>query len=70
MIEFIVGLALGAILGVVFDRLWTRVEKVARVEISGGYFQNIDGQEGFTFTIKNLGTTEIPEYRLGIQSHR
>lgn len=66
MIGFIAGLVLGGIVGVVCDRLWRRFENIVRVEISGGHFGNIEGQEGFNFTVRNVGMTEIPAYRIGI----
>jgi hypothetical protein len=64
--QFIIGLILGAILGVLADRLWSWVERIIRVDIKGGYFQNIKREEGFHFAITNKGTTDIPPYRICI----
>ena len=62
MVGFVVGLVLGAILGVLADRLWSRFENVIRIDISTGLFDDIRARKGFSFTIKNVGSREIPEY--------
>ena len=64
MLQLIAGLVLGAVLGVAADRFWTRIESAVRIEIRGGYFENVRGEQGFVFTIRNVGTTDIPECRI------
>ena len=61
----IAGLILGAILGVVADRLWFRYERIPKLDIVGGESMGVDG-EGYHFTITNRGILEIPPYKIYI----
>jgi hypothetical protein len=63
MLEFVGGLALGAILGVVADRLWRKTESRVVVRIRGGAYDNYLGQEGFTLTVHNEGKSPLPPFR-------
>ncbi len=64
MIEFIAGLVLGAILGVVADRVWESFEKMARLHMTIGYFRNIEREEGLTYKVRNVGASEIPDFQI------
>lgn len=66
MLEFVAGIVLGAILGVVADRLWSQVEKQPRLELQIGFFSNVKNEEGLSYTVRNVGTAELPDYRIGI----
>jgi len=63
--EFLLGLVAGAVLGVMGDRLWSRVERIPRLDIIGAVFKGHDG-EGYNFTITNRGLIEIPPYTIYI----
>ena len=65
-LTFLVGLIVGAILGVFADRVWSRVEKRVRVGITYGEFKDIRYGEGIEFTIKNMGFKNIPPYRIAL----
>lgn len=58
------GAVLGAFAGVFAERAWQRVESRALVRIQIGYFQNVDGGEGVTMEVENVGWDEIPEYTI------
>ncbi len=64
MFGFVGGLILGGVFGVLADRLWSHFENIIRVDISTGLFDNIKGHMGFSFSIKNTGVREIPDYRV------
>ena len=64
MFEFIAGLVLGAILGVVADRVWESFEKKARLHMTIGYFKNVDREEGLTYKVRNVGSSEIPDFQI------
>jgi hypothetical protein len=61
----IFSLVIGAFLGVMGDRLWSRFERIPRLDIDGAVFKGHDG-EGYSFTITNRGRTEIPPYTIYI----
>lgn len=65
----IVCLILGAILGVMADRLWRRYEQIPRLDIIGSVFLSVDG-EGYTFTITNRGPSDIPPFQIYIYNPR
>jgi len=64
LIEFIAGLVLGALLGVVADRIWERIEKRPKLELTLGYFQNRDHEEGLNYKVRNVGSSEVPEFQI------
>jgi len=69
--EFIAVLILGAVLGVVADRLWRQYERVPKLDIScGEFFDTTSGvrEEGYVFTITNRGICAIPPYKIWIYS--
>lgn len=66
MIEFIAGLFLGAVLGVVANRAWERFEKRLRLELTIGDFRNPKGEEGLTYRVRNVGAVEIRQIRIGV----
>jgi len=63
--ELLLGLVAGTVLGVMGDRLWSRVERIPRLDIIGTVFKGRDG-DGYSFTITNHGLTEIPPYTIYI----
>jgi hypothetical protein len=61
----LVFLVVGAVLGVIADRLYCRFERFARLDVIGGVF--VDAHtEGFTFTITNVGASDVPPVRICI----
>lgn len=64
---FLLGLILGGIVGVLFDRIWLRYERLTRVDIHGYWYEEYNDQ-GIYLVIKNVGNTEIPDYDLWIAS--
>jgi hypothetical protein len=61
--EFTAGLILGAILGVVADRIWEAHEAKPRFKITHSCFFGLSGN-GLSFTVKNEGKKEIPPFDL------
>lgn len=61
--EFLWGLILGAVLGVVADRLWEHWESRPRVLIRPNVFRNVEG-EGVGFSVQNVGKKELPPFDL------
>lgn len=66
MLEFVSGLVLGAILGVIADRLWARFENRVRVQVRGSHSFTSAGQKGFVFKVRNVGKVTIPPYRISL----
>jgi|688.fasta_scaffold159269_3 hypothetical protein len=64
MIEFIVGLVVGAILGVIADRIWERFEKRPRIQMTMGYFENREHEKGLRYTVRNIGFSEVPDFEI------
>lgn len=64
MTEFILGLILGAVFGVVADRIWERFERRPRLYMTVGYFSKRDGEEGLTYKVRNVGSAEIPDFQI------
>ena len=64
MIEFIAGLVLGAIFGVVADRVWEKFEKKARLHMTISSFRNIRQEEGLKYKVRNVGASEIPDFQI------
>lgn len=58
---FVLGLILGAVLGVIADRLWGKVERRARLRFDGYWFEDGSGR-GIGFRIKNVGKADIPPF--------
>ena len=67
MVEFIGGLFLGSVLGVVADRIWERFEKRLRLELTIGNFHNHKGEEGLSYLVRNDGPSEIQRIAIGLQ---
>lgn len=65
-IEFGIGLVLGAVFGVVVDRLWARFEERPRLQLRSGYFEKIEGVRGINCTVRNVGRANIPDYRIAL----
>lgn len=63
--QFVLGLVLGAVLGVIADRLWSRFEQIPRLDVIGSFFVSLDG-DGFIFAITNRGRWEIPPVKICI----
>jgi len=57
-----IGAILGAILEVLADRAWRRVESKPRFRIQVGGFQSIYLGSGISLTITNAGFNPLPEY--------
>jgi hypothetical protein len=66
MLEFTAGIVLGAIFGVVADRLWGRIERQPRLQLKIGFFTNVKNEKGLTYTVRNVGSAGIPDYQIGI----
>lgn len=68
MFEFITGVIIGAVFGVVVDRIWQYVENRTRFRIITGWFTSMDfgGCSGVTLSVENAGWGEIPEYHIYI----
>ena len=68
--QFWVGLILGGIIGavlsVLFDRLWRRIEQAVRLRVHGSYFINVHDETGISFALTNDGEHPIPPHRLCI----
>lgn len=64
--EFVMVMILGAAVGVLVDRLWRRVESRTKVRIQGGPFRQIGNEEGISLTITNIGSCEIPSFRISL----
>ena len=64
--NFLVGLFLGAILGVAADRIWSYFEKRPRFHLKIGYYEGFRGDRGHSYTVRNVGTSEIPDYKIGL----
>ncbi len=64
MIEFIIGLVVGAILGVIVDRTWERFEKRPRIQMTIGYFENREHEKGLRYTVRNVGFSEVPDFEI------
>lgn len=64
--EFSAGLILGAVLGVVADRLWAGYEQRPLMQLTAGWFTKINKIRGITYTVRNIGRSEIPEYKIGL----
>src|SRR5687767_1846570 len=67
VVEFIAGVVLGAILGVVADRLWERIETKPRFKISASI--KSDGYKSTSMRylrlkIENVGRQEVPPFDL------
>lgn len=67
MLEFLLGMVFGAVLGVIADRLWERIEARPRFDISFGYVETSFGNEtGYSFNVTNVGSRPTPEYEIGL----
>ena len=55
----------GVVFGVVADRLWSRLERRPQFKLTFGIFDNIRREEGFVYTVKNVGAQDIPRRRPG-----
>lgn len=66
MFEFIAGIILGSVLGVVADRLWGRVEKQPKFQLTTYYFGRSEGGRGIGYRVKNIGKADIPDYQIGM----
>ncbi len=64
MIEFIAGLFLGAVLGVVADRIWERFEKRPRLQLTISYFVNRDHEKGLIYKVRNVGSSDVPDFQI------
>jgi hypothetical protein len=64
VIEFIIGLVVGAILGVIVDRTWERFEKRPRIQMTIGYFENREHEKGLRYTVRNVGFSEVPDFEI------
>lgn len=62
--EFIAGLVLGALLGVVADRLWGGIESLPKLTLKASMFSEGNGHEGLTLTVTNVGPTSVPDYTI------
>jgi len=54
MISFLLGVILGGIVGVLFDRLWVEYERLARADIEPSWHES-DGECGIQLRIRNVG---------------
>ncbi len=66
MIEFIGGLVLGAVMGVVADRVWSWFEGRPRFRITTGRYGEVGDKEGISITVQNVGKAAIPPYELAL----
>jgi hypothetical protein len=57
-------LLLGAIVGVLADRVWRRVESRPRFKITDSHFTNIMGEKGIGLEVRNVGRVDISPYTL------
>ena len=64
MIEFIAGMVLGAVLGVIADRVWERFENRLRIQMTISYFMNRHHEKGLCYTVRNVGVSEIPDFEI------
>jgi hypothetical protein len=64
MLEFIVGLILGSVLGVVADRLWGRFENRPRLQLTNSYFENWNNENGIRYKVRNVGLSEVPDFEI------
>jgi hypothetical protein len=65
--EFVAGLVLGSILGVVADRAWARFEQRIQISIEPTFFVDAEDGEGIALKITNLGPSDLPDYELGLK---
>jgi hypothetical protein len=65
MLEFLFGLVVGAVLGVVADRIWERIEARAKFRLTPGIFQG-RGADGISYTVENVGSRDIPPFDLAL----
>lgn len=66
MVELIGAIVLGAIQGVVADRVWKRFAKRLRLEFTISHFHNHKGEEGLTYLVRNVGDVELRQIRIGV----
>jgi hypothetical protein len=59
----LVGSVVGAVFGVIADRLWGRFEQRPKVKISVGSYDNVNGQNGFNLKVTNIGRVPLPPFR-------
>jgi hypothetical protein len=66
MFELIAGLFSGTVLSVVADRSGERVDKRLRLELTIDHFHNHKGEVGLSYLVRNVGSLQIPQFRIGL----
>jgi hypothetical protein len=64
--QVLLTLILGAILGVIADRLWRRVESKPRVKLAAGSFFEAGGGRGIFYSIENVGKQEMAPFKINL----
>ena len=66
MFEFIAGLVLGAVLGVIADRVWKVFESRPCFRLTDGVFRSRGERQGIMYTVENTGKQEVPPIELAL----